>query len=122
MNIFYVMIGGSLGAALRYLSGIMLKKYFLSSFLTGSLLINILGSFLLAFFIQSHNLNDGVKLMITTGFMGAFTTYSTFSYEIFTQYTENSVYNALFYAFLMLVISFLATVLGFYIGKLVFQV
>ena len=120
MNFIYVMIGGALGASSRYFAGIFLKKYFINSFLTGSLLINILGSFLLAFFIQANDLNDAVKIIITTGFMGAFTTYSTFSYEIFTHYTSNSVYNALLYAFLMLFLSFGATVSGFYIGKLVF--
>jgi CrcB protein len=120
MNFVYVMIGGALGASSRYFAGIFLKKYFIHSFLTGSLLINILGSFLLAFFIQANNLNDDIKIIITTGFMGAFTTYSTFSYEIFTHYTENSPYHALLYTFLMLFLSFGATILGFYIGKLVF--
>jgi len=120
MNFVYVMLGGALGAGSRYLSGIFLKKYFEHSFLTGSLLINILGSFLLAFFIQANDMNDSIKIIITTGFMGAFTTYSTFSYEIFTHYTNNSAYNAIFYTFVMITMSFLATVLGFYVGKLVF--
>lgn len=120
MNFLYVMIGGALGAGCRYLSGVLLKRYFIHSFLTGSLLINILGSFLLAFFLQSNDLNPNTKLIITTGFMGAFTTYSTFSYEIFTHYTSNSMLYSMFYAFLMLFLSLTATILGFYFGKLVF--
>jgi len=120
MSFLYVMLGGAFGATFRYLAGLILNKYFIHSFLTGSLLINITGSFLLAFILQSASLGDNMKLVIATGFMGAFTTYSTFSYEILTHYSENSIYNALLYAFSMLFISFLATVLGFYLGKLVF--
>jgi CrcB protein len=114
------MLGGALGATSRYLSGILLKRLFQHHFLTGSLLINILGSFLLAFFIQANQMDDNLKIMITTGFMGAFTTYSTFSYELFNHYSNYSVYQALSYAFLMLIVSFLATVCGFYTGKFIF--
>jgi len=119
MNFIYVMIGGSLGALSRYLVGILLKKHFVHSFLTGSLLINILGSFLLAFLLQINHMDNNVKLALTTGFMGAFTTYSTFSYEILN-HSQNSIYHALIYSFLMLFLSFMATLTGFYLGKSLF--
>jgi len=120
MKFFYVMLGGSFGALFRYLAGIILKKQFTHSFLTGSLLINIIGSFLLAFLLQANNMDNNIKIALTTGFMGAFTTYSTFSYEILNHYSQNSVYHALIYSFLMLTLSFLATLLGFYAGKSIF--
>jgi fluoride exporter len=75
----FVVIGGFLGAICRFLlSGWISRRY--SSFPVGTITVNLLGSFLLGW-ITGHELNETWKLLFGTGFMGAFTTFSTLKWE-----------------------------------------
>ncbi|AXH08656.1 fluoride efflux transporter CrcB [Malaciobacter halophilus] len=79
-------IGGFLGAIVRAYAVHLTNKYIPLEFPLGILFVNILGSFLigLVFAIFAHyNLSDNLKLFLTTGFLGALTTYSTFAIETF---------------------------------------
>jgi len=84
MLILLVAAGGALGAVARYgLSG-WVQGLLSTSFPMGTLVVNVLGSFLLGlsfFLLESLALPAGARSMITIGFLGAFTTFSTFSYE-----------------------------------------
>ncbi len=82
-------IGGFLGAITRYLlSGWLAVRFaenFDSQFPVGTLFVNVTGSFLLALFVVwvSHqvNLAQEVRLVVATGFFGAYTTFSTYATE-----------------------------------------
>lgn len=80
----YVGIAGVLGAILRYLVGLGLAGES-SLFPTATLTANLIGSFLLAWFttvlFKKSSLPEYVKTAIGTGFVGSFTTFSTFSVE-----------------------------------------
>lgn len=78
--------GGFLGAIARAYSIHMTNKYIPLDFPLGVLLVNLVGSFLigLAFAVFAHyTLSTPLKSFLTTGFLGALTTYSTFAMETF---------------------------------------
>ena len=77
-----ICLGGALGTGERYLTALWAASAFGPSFPAGTLIVNVLGSFLLGFLMGLSPLfSANVRLMLTTGVMGGFTTYSTFNYE-----------------------------------------
>ncbi|GAA0783186.1 MULTISPECIES: fluoride efflux transporter CrcB [Pseudomonadati] len=83
-NILFVALGGSIGAVLRYLMSIFMIQVFGSSFPFGTLLVNVLGSFLMGIVYalgQLSHLSPEVKSLVGVGLLGALTTFSTFSNE-----------------------------------------
>ncbi len=84
-TIFAVGTGGFMGAVSRYLVANRISLLIGADFPFGTLVVNALGSFLLGFlsrFLLEHFIVDElVRIGVLVGFLGAFTTYSTFSYE-----------------------------------------
>ena len=84
-RLFWVCLGGAFGSGARYLlSGWVLDR-FGPAFPSGTLAVNTIGSFLLGALmflgVEAGTLSPTLRLALTTGVMGGFTTYSTFSYE-----------------------------------------
>lgn len=84
-RLFWICLGGAIGSGARYLlSGWVLDR-FGPAFPSGTLAVNTLGSFLLGALmflgVEAGMLSPTLRLALTTGVMGGFTTYSTFSYE-----------------------------------------
>ncbi len=90
-----VATGGALGAILRYLLTNISKSMFASS-IYGTISVNILGSFLIGYFITSNignNLSENfVKFFLIIGLLGSFTTFSAFSYEIVELIISKKIY------------------------------
>ncbi|MBQ4888943.1 camphor resistance protein CrcB [Shewanella sp. UCD-FRSSP16_17] len=84
-NIMFVALGGSIGAVFRYVISILMLQLFGSSFPFGTLLVNILGSFIMgivyAISLETSHLSPELKAMVGVGLLGALTTFSTFSNE-----------------------------------------
>ncbi|HAT6978109.1 TPA: fluoride efflux transporter CrcB [Legionella pneumophila] len=80
-----VAIGGSLGAISRYLVTIMAQNTWGIKFPYGTLLVNTIGSFLAGFFLivltGRFSAEESFRLFLFTGFLGAFTTFSSFAAE-----------------------------------------
>lgn len=80
-----VAIGGALGASLRFFVSSWLIKHAHSGFPYGTFTVNVLGSFLFGIFFvvifSMTELREHFRLAVLVGFMGAFTTFSTFSFE-----------------------------------------
>ncbi|MFL0365253.1 fluoride efflux transporter CrcB [Pseudobacillus sp. 179-B 2D1 NHS] len=83
--IWLIGLGGALGAAARFFIGGILNKK--SLFPIGTLLINLIGSFLLGWLAGLHSssrISDELWFLGGVGFCGAYTTFSTFGYETIT--------------------------------------
>ena len=80
-----VMLGGSLGAASRYGVSLFTARFFGPQFPYGTMLVNLAGCFhiglLFALADRSRLLTPDVRLLLITGYLGALTTFSTFSLE-----------------------------------------
>ena len=84
-RLLFVCLGGAVGTGARYLVGGWLQKALGASFPYGTFAVNLLGSFVLGLLmvvsVDSESISPTMRIAITTGAMGGFTTYSTFSYE-----------------------------------------
>jgi CrcB protein len=80
-----ICLGGAVGTGCRYLTSVWAASAFGTTFPFGTLIVNIVGSFLLGFLMHlgttSELMSDTMRLALTSGVMGGFTTYSTFNYE-----------------------------------------
>ena len=85
-QILLVGIGGFFGAISRFFISKNATRFF-GSFPTGTLIVNVVGSFILGFIyysaLESKMITPEIRSLVGVGFIGAFTTMSTFSYESF---------------------------------------
>ena len=84
-KIICVGVGGCIGAVIRYLVTIQSTKMINSDFPLGTLIVNVVGGFLIGMIVELSMSTDlispNLKLFLTTGIMGGLTTFSTFSLE-----------------------------------------
>ncbi|PWQ98361.1 fluoride efflux transporter CrcB [Leucothrix arctica] len=84
-QIIAIMLGGAIGAVSRYGVSQLMAASFGRSFPYGTLTVNVLGSFLMGYlsiyFMNKVNLDPMIRLTVLVGFLGAFTTFSTFSMD-----------------------------------------
>ena len=89
-----VCAGGAAGTAARYATALWAGAAFGPAFPIGTLIVNVTGSFLIAFIMQigaaAEWMSADVRIMLTTGVMGGFTTYSTFNYETTSYFREGA--------------------------------
>jgi len=117
MQYLFVFFGGAIGALLRYGLSFISDS---SGFPTGTLYANLIGAFLMGVLgtvaIKYFNNNPLLKKGITTGFLGALTTFSTFQFELL-RFLEQSAYVLMFtYAFLSYVFGLLFCYIGVKLG------
>lgn len=116
IQILYIGLGGFLGAVMRFLISRFVGNYF-SSFPLGTLVVNVTGSLLLGFIVYSvsfgKNISPEFRDFMTIGFIGAFTTMSTFAYESF-RLAELSEF---MYLFFNLFLNVFLCLLAVYVGR-----
>lgn len=116
MNYIYVMMGGAIGALLRYGVSRLCAGVTFLALPVGTLVVNLAGCLLLGLltgFAEQHvSLPRGLMLMLTVGLCGAFTTFSTFSAENVRMMENGQVLTVLLYVTLSIVIGFLLFFLG----------
>jgi len=119
-NYLFLIVGGATGVALRYALGVWISEWNTSLFPWATLAINVTGSLALGFlmrYLTGTASSPAMRLMLTTGFCGGYTTMSTFSYELVTLFTERQYGLAFAYLGATIVLAPLATLLGFALAE-----
>ena len=122
MQILVIALGGAVGAVLRYLVSLLVISFAGESWPYGTLVVNLLGSFLIGFLWQlfdtvtyPHN----TRLLVFTGGLGAFTTFSTFGLESLTLLQMGRTRDGMLYLLASNVGGLLCVWLGFVVSRTV---
>ena len=120
-KIIFVALGGSVGAVARYLVNISPVAGIFGKFPFPTFLINVIGSFLIGFLMivmaDKVVVSDNFRMAVIVGFLGAFTTYSTFEMEIFGLVREREMLIALLYLVLSVMTGFFGVIAGVALGR-----
>lgn len=117
MHLFYVALGGALGAGGRHLVGQAALKAFGPSFPYGTFIVNVAGSFLMGVLIawlakRGGGTGPEWRLFLATGVLGGFTTFSAFSLDAVLLWERGEGAGAFFYVFGSVILSILALTAG----------
>ena len=109
-------LGGALGSVARYLLGTLIQTRTTGTFPVATLIINVSGSLLLGFLMQfgleTRSVSPEMRLFLTTGFCGGYTTFSTFSYETVVLLQAGAYLRAGLYMLSSVFLSLTGTILG----------
>lgn len=123
-NLFAIVLGGSVGATVRYLVAIGIHAWLGQAFPHGTLLVNVSGSFLIGFLnelmVHRISLDAEYRAAILVGFLGAYTTFSTFSLETLYLFEEGSLAKAALNILLSLVLCLAAVWIGLVLRRQIF--
>jgi fluoride exporter len=116
-----VLIGGASGSLARYVIGGAIMSRLTTRFPAGTFFINITGSFLIGLimmlFTERFTVHPNWRLLLVTGFLGGYTTFSSFEWETFTVMRDGRSWMGLFNAFGSVLLGFGAVWCGAILGS-----
>ena len=122
-ELLLIALGGSLGAVSRYGIGQLTARWYPGHFPLGTFLINVAGSFfiglLFVLIVERIKLHADLRYVFMVGFLGAFTTFSSFSLETINLLQNGRIVLASSYVLASVVVCLLATWLGIVLGRLI---
>ena len=111
--------GGAIGSCLRYAVGLWTQARGWTAFPWATLIVNVVGCFLITFIFGLLTSGSTLRLFLTTGIMGGLTTYSTFDYETTRFFQQGAPASGLANIGLTLVVCFVAGLLGVALSRAV---
>ena len=121
MAFLWVGLGGFLGANARYILGGIVSERWGTIFPLGTFVINVTGCFILGFFMAFAQerpwVNPNARLMFAVGFVGAYTTFSTYSYESIRLIQEREILLAMMNLVGSVLAGGIAVVAGMILGE-----
>jgi CrcB protein len=122
-NFMIIGIGGFIGAAARYGLALWIGQRWGRSFPLGTFVVNVSGSFLIGLLMtlmaERFAMNPQWRLLLVVGFLGAYTTFSTFEYETGALLKDGEWAFAMLNIILSVVVGFVALKLGESIAKII---
>lgn len=116
-------IGGFIGAIARFWLGSYIGERMGSRFPYGTFVINISGSFLIGLILtvltDKAHLSPNWRYFVPVGFIGAYTTFSTFEYETFVRIQDGQLLTGSLNILLSVLLGFLAVWIGTMAGRVV---
>lgn len=121
-HLFLVAVGGAIGASLRHLVNLGALRLVGPNFPWGTMAINIVGSFAMGVFIEllarRFNVSNEIRLLVATGILGGFTTFSAFSLDFAVLWERGPALPALAYAIASVLGSLFAIFLGLWLARM----
>lgn len=114
---FFVGVGGALGALSRYLLSVFIKTK-IKKIPLSIMVINLIGSFLLGFVLNFISQGNSFYLLIVTGFLGAFTTFSTYAMEAIELWQKRAFKQASLYVGFTLVGCMALFCIGYFLSSM----
>lgn len=120
-TILAIALGGALGSVLRHGANVAALRFMGDAFPWGTFFVNIAGSFVIGLLTGLFALywqpSPEMRVFLVTGFLGGFTTFSTFSLDFSTLWESGAVTPALAYAVLSVVLSIGALFLALFLVR-----
>ena len=120
-NVFLVALGSMLGGVARYICSLQIAERYVTEFPYGTFVVNLVGCFLVGGFYglaeRFEWFSSDLRLMLTVGFCGGFTTFSSFAYENVRLLQERDYLTFGGYVLLSVVIGLLAAFAGLWLSK-----
>lgn len=117
----FIALGGALGSVARYVVGTNVSNRMGIRFPYGTLIINISACLIIGFSLEvlnrHANVNPAFRYLIPIGFIGAYSTFSTFEWEIFSNLNSGAFWIAIVYVTASIVSGLIAVALGAALGK-----
>lgn len=124
LHVLLVAIGGATGSVCRYLVGLATLRWFGPAFPWGTLTVNIVGSLAIGLFAElvarRFNASAELRMLLITGFLGGFTTFSAFSLDFISLFERGATVAAVTYLAASVVLSLGAVIGGLQIGRMLF--
>lgn len=121
LNILLVALGGAIGSVLRYLTSGAMERAFGDKFPFGTLAVNVIGcaaiGFLIPFWSGTHSAPHPMRLLVVTGILGGFTTFSAFGLETHRLFTRGETTLALLNIAVSVIVGLAAVGVGAKIGR-----
>ena len=122
-DIAIVAAGGAVGAALRHLTGLLMLRLAGTAFPWGTMTINIVGCFAMGLFIEllvrRFGASNELRLLVATGLLGGFTTFSSFSLDVAVLWERGMVPAAFAYVLVSVVGSICALFAGLWVVRMI---
>ena len=117
------MVGGLLGTVARYFLSGTIHRWFGAGFPSGTLVVNLVGCFLIGFLSavadEKFLLGPNARILLLVGFLGAFTTFSTFMFETANLIKGGETFTALVNVVLSVIIGFFVFRVGVLLAELI---
>lgn len=122
MELLSIAAGGALGAVSRFCLGNLISRIIGSALPYGTFVINIVGCFfmglIMTMIIERGMLSAAWRLLLCVGFLGGFTTFSSFGYETLMLLQDEKIVAALAYVGGSIILGLMSAALGVAVGKL----
>jgi fluoride exporter len=123
MSGIYVVIGGGIGTLSRYFTSQFVNNLYNKTFSLGTVFVNCIGALLIGFLINIFDmfaLNPKWKLLIITGFLGGYTTFSAYSLETVNYFLSGNIKYGILNILINNVLCILFVLLGIWLNKIIF--
>ena len=120
---FLIFLGGGIGAALRHGVNVLSEQWFGATFPWGTLIVNVTGSFLIgvlaAYFAFRGDAvwSQPLRLFLTTGILGGYTTFSAFSLDFALLFERGEIGQGVAYVLASVALSLAAVFLGLFVMR-----